>query len=68
MSMGNLNKVIVVAEHRYRELLRAEALLGLLDESGVDNWEGYEMAMEAKSERLAEVEKVIAATPKEVVK
>jgi truncated hemoglobin YjbI len=40
-------KTITLAESRYVELVRQEKELEALYQSGVDNWEGYEYAMES---------------------
>ena len=34
------------AYKRYKELLKAEKKLEALEAAGVDNWDGYEIAME----------------------
>jgi hypothetical protein len=33
---------------RYNELLEAEAKLTALENAGVDNWDGYDFAMQAQ--------------------
>jgi len=35
-----------IAPDRYEELVEAEARLQALEAAGVDNWEGYDEAME----------------------
>lgn len=40
----------VVPTERYLELLRAERLLHALQAGGVDNWDGYDFALEALGE------------------
>lgn len=39
-------KMIEISEKRYKELLQSEKQLSALEEAGVDNWDGYEIAME----------------------
>lgn len=36
---------IVISLDRYNELIEAETTLDILYEYGVDNWDGYEIAM-----------------------
>lgn len=38
-------ETVVVLKSRLEELLRSEAKLSYLEAYGVDNWEGYDMAM-----------------------
>ena len=47
--MGNNkqgDEKVTIALSEYEELLEAEATLSLLYAGGVDNWEGYEAALE----------------------
>ena len=37
-------KMISITKERYEELLQAEEDLQALEDAGVDNWEGYELA------------------------
>ena len=43
-------KEITITYSRYIELLNAEGVLQALEAAGVDNWDGYDFAMEALSE------------------
>jgi len=36
--------MISITKERYEELLQAEEDLQALEDAGVDNWEGYELA------------------------
>ncbi len=36
-----------IRDERYKELLEAEKLLFALQAAGVDNWEGYSIAIES---------------------
>jgi hypothetical protein len=38
--------MIDITEERYQDLLQSEKQLEALEAAGVDNWNGYEMAME----------------------
>lgn len=38
---------ITIDRKRYEELLEAERMLAALHAAGVDNWDGYEFAMES---------------------
>lgn len=44
--------VMKISRKRYKELLRVEAKLGLLEDYGVDNWDGYDKAMSGIDEAL----------------
>jgi len=37
--------MINITKERYEQLLRAERELQALEEAGVDDWDGYEIAM-----------------------
>ena len=45
-----MEEMISISKQRYEELLKSEKELNMLESYGVDNWEGYEEAMEALSE------------------
>ena len=45
-----MEEMINISKERYEELLQSEKELNALYSCGVDNWEGYEEAMEALSE------------------
>lgn len=47
--MNNV-KEITIPQERYEELLQAEEVLQALREAGVDNWIGYEDAMDILDE------------------
>ena len=40
------NENVEISKERYQELLDAETKLCALESAGVDNWEGYDDAME----------------------
>ena len=42
---------MMISEERIEELLEFERKLDALEAAGVDNWEGYDIAMEALAER-----------------
>ena len=42
--------VVEISPERYQELLDAERLLNALEAAGVDNWEGYDAAVESLDE------------------
>ena len=37
--------MVEITEERYNELLKAEKFIYALEEAGVDNWDGYEIAL-----------------------
>ena len=39
--------MVEITEERYDELVRADNILGALYAAGVDNWEGFEIALES---------------------
>lgn len=41
-----IEQTVAIPVERYEELLNAEKKLGALEASGVDNWSGYDDAME----------------------
>ena len=41
-----MNSDITIPRQRHNQLLEAERLLTALQAAGVDNWDGYEMALE----------------------
>ena len=41
-------EMITISKERYDRLVEASRILDALDAAGVDNWEGYEFAMEDK--------------------
>lgn len=45
-----MTKMIEVSEDRYDELLDAEQFLEALSDVGVDNWNGYYLALEILEE------------------
>ena len=51
-SLNKENKEVEnsLSEERIQELLKAEKILNALRDYGVDNWEGYEMAMDSVEE------------------
>lgn len=40
-------EMILIPKHEYDELKKREKLLQALENAGVDNWEGYDMARES---------------------
>lgn len=38
---------VEITKERYDELIKCEGILNALYAAGVDNWEGYDFAMEA---------------------
>lgn len=40
-------KTITIPQERYDELVEAEEFLNALQNAGVDNWEGYDIAQES---------------------
>lgn len=49
-------KTITITVRRYKDLLRAEALLAYLRAVGVDNWEGYSEAIRMLEEEDSDVQ------------
>ena len=43
-------EMVCIAQEKYQELLDSSRLLGCLYGAGVDNWEGYDIAMESYQE------------------
>ena len=43
-------KTVTISIERYRELLNCECLLYALEANGVNNWEGYDTAVESIEE------------------
>lgn len=41
---------VEIEEERWEELLQAEKMLACLDAAGVDNWEGYDEALDLMDE------------------
>lgn len=53
--VSDLNKMVTevtIPAGRFEELTNAEATLSALEAAGVDNWEGYDHAMEILNETL----------------
>jgi len=46
-------ETVTIDKERYEELLDKENLLDALDAAGVDNWDGYDFAMEQYQEDSA---------------
>ena len=44
--MTNNAKTVTISVQEYIRLLKAQAELDALEGAGVDNWEGYDLAME----------------------
>jgi hypothetical protein len=42
----NEEKTVTIPQSEYDDLLKDQELLQALQRAGVDNWEGYEMALE----------------------
>jgi hypothetical protein len=40
------DETVTLPAERYHELIEAEAALAALEAAGVDNWDGYDYAME----------------------
>lgn len=53
--IGDFEPTVVITEKEYRSLLYSDQLLACLEAHGVDNWSGYEDALE-------EAEKVLVDT------
>ena len=51
------SKTIEIPEYRYKDLIHAEIMLSCLESAGVDNWEGYEYAMEQYGDMMDEEDK-----------
>lgn len=51
-----MEEMIYISKERYEELLDAENLLDALQCAGVDNWEGYDYAMELYEEECEDDE------------
>lgn len=47
-------KMITITEKEYDRLIDDSAFLGCLFAGGVDNWEGYELALEEHEENRGE--------------
>jgi len=43
-------KVITISEREYKKLLERDLWLNCLEQAGVDNWQGIDMAYELKEE------------------
>ena len=41
-----MTKLVEITSERLAELLQAEQMLAALEAAGVDNWDGYDYAME----------------------
>jgi hypothetical protein len=52
-------KTVEISKLEYEELLKAEATLSLLQNSGVDNWEWYSEALDGLDEEYEEIEAII---------
>ena len=46
MTDSKTEKMVEITESRLAELEEAEHMLGALECAGVDNWQGYDLAME----------------------
>jgi hypothetical protein len=57
--MSRKKKTVEISKLEYQELLRAEAELSLLHNSGVDNWEWYGEALEGLDEEYDEIDAII---------
>lgn len=44
--------MITITIEEYRDLLASQALLDILKSQGIDNWEGYEEAMEIYNDNM----------------
>lgn len=49
-----MEQQVTISHVKYRQLLKAQAKLDCLEAAGVDNWCGYEDAMEYYSEMVGE--------------
>jgi len=45
------NGTITITKERYEEFLSQERLLRCLEQMGVDNWEGYDIAIDIFNEK-----------------
>ena len=50
MKEKSMDEVITITKERLKELLQAEKMLGCLVAAGIDNWEGYEVALDMMDE------------------
>lgn len=46
----NMNETVEISKSEYQKLLEAEKLLHALQVAGVDNWDGYEQALDILEE------------------
>lgn len=46
-----MSETIVIEESRYNELLEIERFMRALEAAGVDNWEGYDFAVDLMEEQ-----------------
>lgn len=44
------DKFIIITKERYFQLIKADVFLRALHEHGVDDWEGYEIALDSYTE------------------
>ena len=44
--MDSLEKTITITEKEYNQLIKGQEFLQSLEAAGVDNWEGYDYALE----------------------
>lgn len=48
--MENTNETVTISKKVYQELIEDSVFLSCLRSAGVDNWEGYDLAIELKNE------------------
>ncbi len=44
--INNMEETVTISKEEYESLLEDQKLLQCLQDAGVDNWEGYDYAME----------------------
>lgn len=49
--MASENKTVTISQAEYDELLKDQAFLECLQGTGVDNWDGYDFALESYQEQ-----------------
>ena len=60
--IGDFEPTVVITEKEYRSLLYFNGLLDCLEDHGVDNWSGYEDALEDYERSLVDTDIMYSLT------
>lgn len=49
---NNMDEKVTISREEYQDLIECKAFLEALEQAGVDNWEGYELARDLYQEKV----------------